>query len=35
VNMQWYTKTVDRFNQLNLTIKENEAELQGLPLSQA
>jgi hypothetical protein len=35
VNMQWYTKTVDRFNQLNLKIKENEAEFQGLPLSQA
>ena len=35
VNMQWYTKTVDRFNQLNLKIKENEAKPQGLPLSQA
>ena len=33
VNMQWYTKTVDRFNQLNLKIKENEAESQGVPLS--
>ena len=35
VYMQWYTKTVDRFNQLNLKIKENEAKPQGLPLSQA
>ena len=35
VNMQWYTKTVDRFNQLNLKIKENEAESQGVPLSQS
>jgi len=35
VNMQWYTKTVDQFNQLNLKIKENEAVPQGLPLSQA
>ena len=34
VNMQWYTKTVDRFNQLNLKIKENEVESQGLPFSQ-
>ena len=34
VNMQWYTKTVDRFNLLNLKIKENEAELQGFPLSE-
>ena len=33
VNMQWYTKTVDRFNQLNLKIKENEAESKGVPLS--
>ena len=35
VYMQWYTKTVDRFNQLNLKIKENEAKPQGLPLPQA
>src|SRR6476469_242630 len=35
VNMQWYTKTVDRFNQLNLKIKENEAESQGVTISQS
>lgn len=35
LNIELYKKTVDMLNQRSLKIKEGEAEIEGLPLSQA
>lgn len=35
LNIELYKKTIDMLNQRSLKIKEGEAEIEGLPLSQA